>query len=84
MSYRRSRERNRRLRKLYRKTRFSYGRGAWFDNDKNRIIRYYPSTSTGYTKYLRRLANRRVRRTKDLPRKGNYYKKLYDYWWELF
>lgn len=83
MSYRRSKERNRRLKKLYDKTKNYYGCGVWYNDKKGRYIRYYPSNVTGYTKYLRRLSNRKVRKTKDIPN-GNAYKRVFDYWWELF
>lgn len=84
MSYRRSKERNRRLKKLYEETKHSYGSGAWYDEEKGRYIRYYPSSSTGYTKYLRRISNRKIRRMKEMSLKGCQYKKAFDYWWTLF
>ena len=83
MSYRRSKERNKRLKRLYEQTKHSYGSGAWYDDRKDRYIRYYPTNRTGYTKYLRRLSNRRVRRMKEFALNGSQYKKIYDYWWSL-
>lgn len=35
-------------------------------------------------KGLKRETSRRMRSFSDLPRKGNYYRKLLDYWWELY
>lgn len=83
MSYRRSKEDKHRLKKLYDKTKNSYGAGAWYNEKKERYIRFYSSNTPGYTKYLRRIANRKVRRAK-IPLKYSQYKKLYDYWWTLY
>ena len=35
-------------------------------------------------KDLKRETSRRTRNCSDIPRKGNYYRKLLDYWWELY
>jgi len=35
-------------------------------------------------KGLKRETSRRTRNCSDIPRKGNYYRKLLDYWWELY
>lgn len=40
MGYRRSQERNRRLKKLYNETKNSYGASAWYDEEKGRYIKY--------------------------------------------
>ena len=82
MGYRRSQERNRRLKKLYGDTKNSYGAGAYYDTDKGRDIQYSPRRHTGYAKYLRKISNRKVRRNKDHYNNG-LYRRLYDYWWEL-
>lgn len=81
--YRRSKENRRRLKKLYESTKNSYGAGAWFSDRKQRYIRYAPSNTPGYTKYLRRISNRKVRHRKELLNHGAY-KKAFDYWWTLF
>lgn len=83
MGYRRAKERNRRLKKLYDETKNSYGAGAYYSSDKKRYIKYHACRTPGYTKYLRRLSNRRVRKS-DISINGSSYKRLYDYWWELF
>ena len=83
MSYRRKREDERRLKRLYDKTKHHYGAGVYFDKDKNRYIRYYASKRSGNTKYLKRQSNKRVRRSQSSMRHGQY-KRLFDYWWELF
>ena len=71
MGYRRSKERNRRLKKLYDETKNWYGAGAYYDEDKKRYIRYSPCKNSGYTKYLRKVANRKVRRSKDCLKHGH-------------
>lgn len=83
MAYKQAQNRKKHLLKTYRKTRTKYGAGVWFDEDKGLYIRYTPSNISGYTKYLRRLSNKRVRRSKEFYNYSSY-KKLYDYWWTLF
>lgn len=78
MSYQRKREDKRRLEKLSKDNGFAY-----FNEKKNRYIQYSASNTPGYTKLLRRISNKKIRKATDLPRKGNY-KKLFDYWWTLF
>ena len=73
----------RELQKLYDKTKHSYGSGAWFDREKQRFIRYSPSDSSAYPKYLKRLSNKRVRKYIGCLPNGCSYRKLFDYWWEL-
>ena len=82
MSYRRSREQKRRLKKLCHATQGSCIAGAYYDDDKDGHLRYSPHNGCGYPKYLRRIANRKVRRSQGLPMHGAY-RKVYDYWWEL-
>lgn len=82
MSYKRAQERNRRLKKLYDKTKNSYGAGVWFSERKNRYIRY--SCHNEWLKtHTRRTTRRRIKQNNDFYQKGNLYKKNYDYWWEL-
>ena len=83
MSYKRARERNRRLRKVYDATKNGYGAGVWYDETKERYIRY-----TCHDKYLKTKCRRATRRRlknrhfdENLAR-GDY-KKVFDYWWTL-
>ena len=82
MSYRRSRERNRRLKKLYNETKYSYGAGAWYDEDKGRYIKY-SCGGKNYKKYLKKLCSKKARKYKGDMQNCDY-KKTFDYWWELF
>lgn len=83
MGYRRSKQRQRRLKKLYEDTKNSCRAGAWYDDDKERYIRYSPSNTPGYTKSLRRITNKKIRKNGDLLNHG-LYKRIHDYWWTLF
>ena len=80
MSHRRKRQEQRKLKRLYEKTRHSYGAGAVYDKDKNIYIRWY---APRVGKYFRRISNRKIRKMKCLPN-GNSYKKAFDYWWTLY
>lgn len=58
-------EDKRKLEKLYFQTKNGIGLGgAYFDEEKNRIIRYKQTTSKN-CKYWKRQANKKVRRCKD-------------------
>lgn len=84
MSYKRAQERNRRLKKLYDKTKNSYGAGAYYSKRKNRLIPIYLS-SPWLKAHCRRQTRRHLKQNIDnLDIKGNNYKKYFDYWWELF
>ena len=82
MSHKRKTEEKRRLRRLYDETKNSYGAGAYFDERKNRYVRYSVSGRGGRAKYLRMVGNRKVRRAKKTSDHGGY-RKVFDYWWEL-
>lgn len=45
-------------------------------------IQYMKSSSR--QQYLKRKGNRKVRKYRCLPKKGNLYRKVFDYWWELY
>lgn len=83
MGYRRSRNERKKLKKLYRKTKNSCRGGAWYNDDKERYIRYSASNTPGYSKYLRKLSNRKLRHSNDVLNYG-LYRKIFDYWWVLF
>ena len=84
MSYKRKREDNRRLKRLYEKTNnASSGAGAWYSHKKKRYIKSVPSTTSGYTKFLRRISNKKYRKHNEIHNFSTY-KKLFDYWWTLY
>lgn len=78
MSYQRKREDKRRLEKLSKENGFAY-----FNENKNRYVQYFVSSKSKYTKFLKRLSNKKIRKVTDIPRKGNY-RKHFEYWWTLF
>lgn len=82
MSHRRSMHDKRKMRHLYSETKTRYGCGVYFDERKRRFIKAQKASS-GYTKWLKRKANKRVRRDDEIYRGGSY-RKLYEYWWTLF
>ena len=45
-------------------------------------IKYMKSSSR--QQYLKRRANRKVRKYHTLPKKGNQYRKVFEYWWTLY
>lgn len=83
MAYKQARNRRKKLIKTYNETRTRYGGGVWFDDDKNRYVKCNASNTPGYTKLLKRISNKKVRKISDL---GNYsaYRKSYDYKWEIY
>ena len=81
MSYKRTIERRKRLRRLYNATKDRYGAGAYYDEQKHRIIRYSCNLSR-----IRRAGNKLIRcRMKRIDHvvNGASYKKMYDYWWNV-
>lgn len=87
MSHKRKQEDARRLRKLYSATRNSYP-GVYYDTAKKRLIRFTAADFGGRTSYLKRRANKIVRRQpldENAPAlKGAAYRRLYDYRWQLY
>ncbi len=83
MSHRRSRETRRRFKKLADATSKWFGSEAYYDEDRGRYVRYYARAGKGFPKYLRTVANRKVRRAKNVPQRGGGYRRVYDYQWEL-
>ena len=82
MSHKAARERNRRLKKLNKETEHSYGAGAWFNEKKGRYIRY-SCHNKALKKQCRRATRRRMKNMKDTAPRGGFYKRVFDYWWEL-
>ena len=81
MSWQRSRETKRRYKKLHDNTIHCYGSGVWYNEKKGRYIRCYQPRRA---KFVKRKCNRAVRRYKGaLPTKG-FYRKVSEYWWEIW
>ena len=43
----------------------------------------YPRNSR-LQKWMKRKTSRRIRACPDMPRKGNFYRRLFDYWWTMY
>lgn len=43
----------------------------------------YPKNSN-CQRWMKRETSRRVRNCKEVPKKGNFYRRLFDYWWTLY
>ena len=76
-------ETKRRLDKMYQENNSRHGSGALYDNDKKRYVKISLSYRSDYPKFLRRQTNKRVRKCGFNPDRGQY-RKLFDYWCELF
>ena len=91
--------REKKLKSLERKTRNKYGCGAYYNEDLGRYVRTYIwKRHNSYKSFLRTHSNRVARRWNrrlcyDINHKENCtytsrksckYRKLYDYWWDLF
>lgn len=83
MGYKRFNENKHRMEWLYKNTQSHYGHGAYRSESGDRYYRYNDSYKSGHTKYLRRISNKRVRRNKERYNHAGY-KRIYDYWWQLF
>lgn len=86
MSHRRKQQDKRRLKKLSEQNKMHDRNvsGAYYDEDKQRYVRYSPSRKgSSYPKYLRRRANKMMRRRKGLFSNGMY-RKAYDYKWMIW
>ena len=74
MGYRRHYEDKQRLKKLHNETKGSFYAGAYFDDKKHRYVRFSPSKTPGFTKYLRWQANKRERRHGEIANHSQYKK----------
>ena len=66
---------------VYRDKIFIRGQG-YIENPKPYYKRYYREQRA---KYIKRMSNKTIRRYKgDIPKKGNWCHKLYDFWYEMY
>lgn len=81
MSWKRSSETKKRYKRLHNETMRHYGAGVWYDEERGRYIRYWQPRRA---KFVKRKCNRAVRRYKgSLPTKGSY-RKVSEFWWEMW
>lgn len=86
MGYKQAHERNDRLKKLYDKTKNSYGAGAFWVNENGqgrraRLKRWYRPRRS---RYWRRHANRKLRRYRGDLLQNSDYKKIDDVAWNVW
>jgi hypothetical protein len=87
MAYKQAKNRKKRLAKTYRKirgmTKHCTAGGVWYDEDRGFYYKYTASNTPGYAKALRKISNKKVRKSAEV---GNYgsYRKNYDYKWTLY
>ena len=86
-AYKQAQNRKKRLLKTYHEVEgmksHITGSGVWYDEARGFYYKYTASNTPGYAKMLRRISNKKIRRSVDV---GNHsiYRKSYDYKWELF
>ncbi len=91
--------RKKKLKSLERETRTHYGCGAYFNDDLDRYIRVYVGKRHNSYKHSLKLKSNRatrcwnrrlcydiINRDRDLysSKKNCKYRRIYDYWWNLF
>ena len=81
MSYKRTQIEKHKLKKLYDETWHNYGAGAYYDDRKNRFVKY-SCHNRWLRAHCRRVTRRRLKNI-DYSFSGGNYKKIYDYWWEV-
>ena len=86
MAYKQAQNRKKRLQKTYNEVKAMKGHytaaGVWIDEDRGFLYRYSPSNTPGYAKLLRKQGNKKVRKSKDVLKHGDY-RRIYDYKWAL-
>ena len=87
MAYKQANNRNKRLLKTYREIEYMRkhytGSGVWYDEDRGFFYKYTASNTPGYAKALRKISNKKVRKTPDIGSHGAY-RRCFDYKWTLF
>lgn len=87
MAYKQAKYRRKKLIKTYKEIenmRKHYtGSGVWYDEDRGFYYKYSASNTPGYAKMLKRISNKKVRKSADVGSHGTY-RKNYDYKWTLF
>ena len=87
MAYKQAMARKKRLLKTYGKVekmrKHCTGSGVWYDDARRFYYKYTASNTPGYAKMLRRISNKKVRKSADVGSFGAY-RKSFDYKWTLF
>jgi hypothetical protein len=87
MAYKQAKNRKKKLLKTYHEIesmrKHCTGSGVWYNEDRGFYYKFTASNTPGYAKMLRRISNKKVRKSVDI---GNHadYRRSYDYKWSLF
>lgn len=82
MSYKRSVEDERRMKKTYDETKYRYGPGVWYDKEKGCYV-HLDFTNSWLKVHSRRIVRRHMK-NEDVTNCRGLYKKYFDYWWALY
>jgi protease II len=87
MAYKQAQNRKKKLLKTYHQIegmRKHYtGSGVWYNDERGFFYKYTASNTPGYAKSLRKIGNKRVRKSKNLYNNSEY-RRVFDYKWALF
>lgn len=82
-SFQRKKTDKERLKKLASETDMKYRGGAYFNQDKQRYVRWsFSDNHSKHPKYVRRHCNKRIRKLPNVPSR-NGYRKMSEYWYEI-
>jgi hypothetical protein len=81
MGYKRSKETKQRYKHLHEETMRHYGSGVYIDPKTGRYIRYYQPRRA---KWLKNQCNRAVRRYRGALNTKGAYRKVSEFWWNVW
>ncbi len=83
MSHKRKMEEKHRLKKLYNASKNHWFAGAWYDEDKDRIIKNKSSNTAWLKRRCSKITRLKAKNIINNSREKSHYKKCFDYQWEL-
>lgn len=63
-----------------------YENDEWWrdESERGEILYFRTSHHNRYKQWLKKQSNKKIRRTKGIPKRGKGFKKIFDLWWELW
>lgn len=63
-----------------------YKNDEWWrdEGERGKILYFKTSHHNRYKQWLKKQSNKKIRRTKGVPKRGKGFKKIFDLWWELW
>lgn len=63
-----------------------YKNDEWWrdEGERGKILYFRTSHHNRYKQWLKKQSNKKIRRTKGVPKRGKGFKKIFDLWWELW